>query len=59
MQTGLKEDVYTLDQGQVVAIQWPEKIDAGEIEDVADWMQLVIKKMKRSAQQEETKEFAE
>ncbi|HEY7313171.1 MAG TPA: hypothetical protein VH643_27730 [Gemmataceae bacterium] len=55
MQTGIKEDVYTLDQGQVVVL-WPEKIDSGEIADVEDWMQLVIRKMKRSAQRNDPNE---
>lgn len=49
MQAGVKEDTYTLDEGQVV-IQWPERIDAEEIEDVQSWMQIVIRKMKRTAQ---------
>jgi hypothetical protein len=49
MQPGTKEDTYTLDEGQVV-IQWPERIGAEEIEDVEGWMQIVIRKMKRTAQ---------
>jgi len=59
MQAGVKEDVYTLDQGQAVTIQWPERINAGEIEDIEDWMQLVIKKMKRSVQKDEANDTAE
>lgn len=58
MQAGVKEDVYTLDQGQAVTVLWPERISEGEIADVEDWMQLVIRKMKRSAQKDEAKETA-
>lgn len=49
---------WPLNQWQAVTVQWPERISEGESADVEDWMQLVIRKMKRSAQKNEAKETA-
>jgi hypothetical protein len=47
MTTGLKEDVFSLDQG-VISVQWPERIQGADTEDIADWLKLVEKKIKRA-----------
>jgi hypothetical protein len=55
MQPGMKEDTYTLGDGQVV-IQWPDKIAPEEYEDLETWMQLMIRKVKRSVCEDEPPE---
>ena len=50
MQTGTKEDVFTLDEGQVI-LQWPENLSPESFEDFESWLQLVIRKVKRSVQE--------
>jgi hypothetical protein len=47
MQPGTKEDVFTLDEGAVV-LQYPEKLSQESFEDFEAWLQLVIRKAKRS-----------
>lgn len=47
--SGQKEDVYSLDEGPVV-LQWPEKISKTSAQDLADWLALIIRKAKRSAE---------
>jgi hypothetical protein len=47
MQAGTKEDVFTLDEGQVV-LQWPEQLSKESFDDFESWLQLVIRKAKRS-----------
>jgi hypothetical protein len=49
MQAGAKEATLPLDTG-VVYISWPENISRDEIDDVENWMQLMIRKMKRSTE---------
>lgn len=49
VQSGMKEDVFTLPDGQVV-LQWPENIDPDELEDVQSWMEMMVRKIKRYAQ---------
>lgn len=49
MEAGTKEDVFTLDTGDVV-IHWPERIDPEEVKDIESWMKMVVRKMKRAAQ---------
>lgn len=55
---GTKEDVYTLSGGDAV-LQWPESISEEEYEEIADWLQLLLKKMKRSIGEEKRRLFAE
>lgn len=52
MQAGMKEDTYTLGDGQVV-IQWPDSIAPEEYEDLETWLQLMIRKVKRSVREDE------
>jgi hypothetical protein len=49
MDTAIKEAVCPLDVGEVV-LKWPANISAEEIEDVETWMELMVKKIKRTAQ---------
>jgi hypothetical protein len=51
MQPGIKEDVFTLEEGPVV-IQYPERLSPESFEDFESWLQLVIRKAKRSVQQD-------
>lgn len=46
MQSGTKEDVFTLEEGQVV-IQYPDRFSQESFEDLESWLQLVIRKVKR------------
>lgn len=45
---GNKEDVFTLEEGSVV-LQWPERLSDESVQDLEDWIQLIIRKAKRSA----------
>jgi hypothetical protein len=47
MQEGAKQDVFTLDEGSVV-LQWPSSMSAESYEDFEGWLQLVLRKVKRS-----------
>lgn len=47
MAPGTKEDVFTLDEGPVV-LQYPERLSPESFEDFESWLQLVIRKAKRS-----------
>jgi hypothetical protein len=47
MATGSKEDVFTLASGDAV-LQWPERITSDEYEDLEGWLQLMLRKLKRS-----------
>ncbi len=55
MQAGTKEDVFTLDEGQVI-LQWPERLSQESFEDFESWLELVIKKVKRSVGKETDEE---
>ena len=44
---GMKQDTYTLDEGDVV-LQWPAKLSQEGYEDVKAWLDLIARKMKRS-----------
>lgn len=46
-----KEDVFTLEEGQVI-IQWPEQLSQESFDDFESWLQLVIRKVKRSVKTE-------
>jgi len=52
LQSGVKEDVFTLDEGLVV-IQYPERLSQESFEDFESWLQLVIRKAKRSIQRDD------
>lgn len=54
MQPGVKEDVFSLDEGQVV-LKYPERLSPESFEDFESWLQLVIRKAKRSVRQEDDK----
>jgi hypothetical protein len=47
MQPGMKEAVLPLGEGDVV-VRYPERISSQSLEDLEDWMQLMIRRMKRS-----------
>lgn len=51
MHPGTKEDNYTLKHGEVV-LQWPDRIPSDEYEDLEAWLQLMIRKVKRSVSDE-------
>ena len=44
---GMKQDTFTLDEGPVV-LQWPASMSATGYEDFNDWIQLQLRKIKRS-----------
>lgn len=54
--SGTKQDVFTLDEGQVV-LQWPAAITEAGFADLKDWIQLALRKIGRSVktQQQEQK----
>lgn len=45
--TGMKQDTFTLDEGPVV-LQWPATMSATSYEDFNDWIELQMRKIKRS-----------
>lgn len=47
---GVRQDTFTLDEGQAV-LQWPERLSADSFEDFESWIQLQLKKIKRSIPQ--------
>ena len=44
-----KQDTFTLDEGTVV-LQWPSKMSETSFEDFKDWVELQLRKIKRSVQ---------
>jgi hypothetical protein len=44
---GFKEDAYDLAEGRAV-LRWPEKLDAGSVEELEDWFTLIVRKMRRT-----------
>lgn len=44
---GMRQDTWTLDSGTVL-LRWPEKMSAADYEDFEGWVQLQLKKIKRS-----------
>lgn len=50
-QPGMKEDVFSLKEGDVV-LQWPERISAESFQDLEDWTKLLLRKIKRSISDE-------
>jgi hypothetical protein len=49
-QPGMREDTFTLDEGQVV-IQLPDRLSASSFEDLKDWLDLVVRKAKRTVRE--------
>ena len=47
MAANSKEDVFTLEEGNVV-LQWPSSMSLESYQDVESWVQLVLRKVKRS-----------
>ncbi|MFA6312316.1 MAG: hypothetical protein WCV99_11100 [Sterolibacterium sp.] len=45
--TGFRQDVFSLDEGPIV-LRWPEKLSAESYEDFESWIQLQLRKIKRS-----------
>jgi hypothetical protein len=52
---GMKSEVFTLDEGEVV-LQWPSTMSAESYEDFKDWLDLIIRKAKRAADKKESGE---
>jgi len=44
---GNRRDIFSLDEGQVV-LEWPEKMSAESYEDFQSWMEIQLRKIKRS-----------
>ena len=44
----MKQDTFTLSEGDVV-LQWPSGLSKESAEDIEDWLMLVLRKIKRSA----------
>ncbi len=44
--TGVAREVFALGDS-VVALEWPESLDAEALEEVEDWLKLVMRKLKR------------
>jgi len=49
---GSRQDVFTLDEGAVV-LQWPGHLSAASYEDFEGWLNLVLRKVKRSVVDED------
>jgi hypothetical protein len=47
--SGLRQDTFSLDEGQVV-LQFPEKMSSDSFEDFQSWIELQLRKIKRSIQ---------
>jgi hypothetical protein len=47
MSSGLKEDVFSLDEGEVI-LQWPDRLSKTSAEDLQDWLELIGRKIKRA-----------
>jgi hypothetical protein len=44
---GYRQDVFALDEGEAI-IQWPEGLSSASYQDFKDWLELVLRKVKRS-----------
>ena len=44
----MKEDVFSLDEGDVV-LRWPDRISKTSARDLQDWLELIRRKIERSA----------
>ncbi|MCG3129151.1 MAG: hypothetical protein CHACPFDD_04061 [Phycisphaerae bacterium] len=52
---GTNQDVFTLQEGPVV-LQWPATLTPAGYEDLKDWFELVLRKIKRSIAQRESQD---
>jgi hypothetical protein len=52
MQPGMKEAVFPLDEGQAV-LQWPERLSPESFEDFEAWLNIIIRRAKRSIRPED------
>jgi hypothetical protein len=48
MSSGIKQDVFTLDEGQAV-LQWPANLSADSFNDLRAWLEIALRKMARAA----------
>ena len=55
MPSGMKEDVFNLEEGSVV-VQYPERLTQDSFDDFQSYLQLVIRKAKRSIVDESRQE---
>jgi len=46
VKAGMKEDIFTLKEGDVV-FQWPERLSQESFDDLEAWTQLILRKVKR------------
>ncbi len=44
---GLKEDAFAMREGRAV-LRYPEKIDLGGVDELEDWLKLIIRKIRRT-----------
>jgi len=51
--TLIRQDVFTLDEGQVV-LRWPSNMSASSYEDFKTWIELQLRKIGRSIEKEDT-----
>lgn len=45
--TGSRRDVFSLDEGRVI-LEWPEKMSPESYEDFQAWVEIQLRKIKRS-----------
>jgi hypothetical protein len=50
---GVAREVFSLEDGEAV-LQWPTTLDAEGVEELEDWLALVVKKLKRLAKKDGT-----
>lgn len=55
---GMKEDVYTLPEGDLV-LQWPERLSRASFEEIEDWFRLMLRKLKRQTDADQAQEPTE
>ena len=44
---GLKEDGYDMPEGRAI-LRWPEKLDPGSVDELEDWFNLIVRKIRRT-----------
>ena len=47
-ESGMKEDVFTLDEGDAV-LQWPATLSSESYDDLKDWLSLMLRKIERQS----------
>ena len=53
--TNYREDVFSLQEGNV-SIQWPSSLSRESYQDLADWLEILKRKIGRSVQSEESEQ---